>query len=141
MIIYLRSIFCTMLFVLSLNAFAQELSILGKVIDADKNPIELANIILLEGEEKAFLIGTSTDDNGYFNLVNLKQGTYYLKISYIGLQEFEQKVILTGNLDLKSVILNEIPESLDEVTIIAKKPTITRKPDRLVFNVEILHIY
>ena len=41
-----------MLFVLSLNAFAQELSILGKVIDADKNPIELANIILLEGEEK-----------------------------------------------------------------------------------------
>ena len=136
MIIYLRSIFCTMLFVLSLNAFAQELSILGKVIDADKNPIELANIILLEGEEKAFLIGTSTDDNGYFNLVNLKQGTYYLKISYIGLQEFEQKVILTGNLDLKSVILNEIPESLDEVTIIAKKPTITRKPDRLVFNVE-----
>ena len=136
MIIYLRSIFCTMLFVLSLNAFAQELSILGKVIDADKNPIELANIILLEGEEKAFLIGTSTDDNGYFNLVNLKQGTYYLKISYIGLQEFEQKVILTGNLDLKSIILNEIPESLDEVTIIAKKPTITRKPDRLVFNVE-----
>tara|TARA_Y100000588_G_scaffold391761_1_gene501367 strand:+ start:4800 stop:7172 length:2373 start_codon:yes stop_codon:yes gene_type:complete len=125
-----------MLFVLSLNAFAQELSILGKVIDADKNPIELANIILLEGEEKAFLIGTSTDDNGYFNLVNLKQGTYYLKISYIGLQEFEQKVILTGNLDLKSIILNEIPESLDEVTIIAKKPTITRKPDRLVFNVE-----
>ena len=136
MIIYLRSIFCTMLFVLSLNAFAQELSILGKVIDADNNPIELANIILLEGEEKAFLIGTSTDDNGYFNLVNLKQGTYYLKISYIGLQEFEQKVILTGNLDLKSIILNEIPESLDEVTIIAKKPTITRKPDRLVFNVE-----
>ena len=125
-----------MLFVLSLNAFAQELSILGKVIDADNNPIELANIILLEGEEKAFLIGTSTDDNGYFNLVNLKQGTYYLKISYIGLQEFEQKVILTGNLDLKSIILNEIPESLDEVTIIAKKPTITRKPDRLVFNVE-----
>lgn len=125
-----------MLFVLSLNAFAQELSILGKVIDANNNPIELANIILLEGEEKTFLIGTSTDDNGYFNLVNLKQGTYYLKISYIGLQEFEQKVILTGNLDLKSIILNEIPESLDEVTIIAKKPTITRKPDRLVFNVE-----
>lgn len=136
MIIYLRSLFCTMLFVLSLNAFAQEFSILGKVIDADNNPIELANIILLEGEEKTFLIGTSTDDNGYFNLVNLKQGTYYLKISYIGLQEFEQKVILTGNLDLKSIILNEIPESLDEVTIIAKKPTITRKPDRLVFNVE-----
>ncbi|MEF3078186.1 outer membrane beta-barrel family protein [Winogradskyella poriferorum] len=136
MIIYLRSLFCTMLFVLSLNAFAQELSILGKVIDANNNPIELANIILLEGEEKTFLIGTSTDDNGYFNLVNLKQGTYYLKISYIGLQEFEQKVILTGNLDLKSIILNEIPESLDEVTIIAKKPTITRKPDRLVFNVE-----
>ncbi len=136
MIVYLRSLFCTILFVLSFGAYAQNFSILGKVVDAENTSIELANVILLQGEEREFLIGTSTDDNGYFNLVNLAQGTYYLKVSFIGLKEFEQKIVLTGNLDLKTIILNETPESLDEVTIVAKKPTITRKPDRLVFNVE-----
>ena len=56
----------TIFFVLSFSGFAQNFSILGKVIDADNNPIELANVILLKGEEKEFLMGTSTDDNGYF---------------------------------------------------------------------------
>jgi hypothetical protein len=123
-------------FVLSLNAFAQNFSILGKVVDAGNTPIELANVILLQGEEKNFLIGTSTDDNGYFNLVNLPEDTYFIKISFVGLEDFEQKIILNGNLDLKTIILKEASENLDEVTVVAKKPTITRKPDRLVFNVE-----
>lgn len=136
MIIYLRSLFCTFLFAISLSAYAQDFSISGKVFDVNNDAIELANIILLQGEEKEFLIGTSTDDKGFFNLDNLEEGTYYLKVSFIGLEEFEQKVVLTGNLDLKSIILKEIPENLDEVTIVAKKPTITRKPDRLVFNIE-----
>ena len=136
MIPHLRSFLSVILFVLSINAIAQNFSILGKVVDEANQPIELANVILLEGEEKEFLIGTSTDDNGYFNLVNLSQGTYFIKISFIGLEEFEQKIVLTGNLDLKNIILNETPEGLDEVTIVAKKPTITRKPDRLIFNVE-----
>ncbi|WP_138432578.1 TonB-dependent receptor domain-containing protein [Winogradskyella algicola] len=136
MIVYLRSFLSAFLFVLSFNTFAQNYSILGRVIDAENSPIELANVILLRGEEKEFLIGTSTDDNGYFNLVNLSPNTYYLKISFIGLEEFEQKIILTGDLDLKTIILKEISESLDEVTVVAKKPTITRKPDRLIFNVE-----
>jgi outer membrane receptor protein involved in Fe transport len=136
MTVYLRSLFSAVLFVLSFSAYAQNFSILGKVVDAENTPIELANVILLQGEEKEFLIGTSTDDNGYFNLVNLTQNTYYLKISFIGLEEFEQKIVLTGDLDLKTILLKEISESLDEVTIVAKKPTITRKPDRLVFNVE-----
>ena len=136
MIKYLRYSLGAIIFLLSVNVFAQNFSILGKVVDAEGQSIELANVILLKGDEKQILIGTSTDDNGYFNLVNLVQGTYYIKVSFIGLEEFEQKIILTGNLDLKTITLNEIPESLDEVTIIAQKPTITRKPDRLVFNVE-----
>lgn len=136
MIVYLRFYLCTILIVLSVSSFAQNYSILGKIVDAQNQPIELANVLLLKGEEKEFLIGTSTDDNGYFNLVNLNQDTYYLKVSFIGLEEFEQKIVLTGDLDLKTIVLNDTPESLDEVTIVAKKPTVTRKPDRLVLNVE-----
>lgn len=136
MIVYLRFYLSTIFIVLSVSSFAQNYSILGKIVDAQNQPIELANVLLLKGEEKEFLIGTSTDDNGYFNLVNLNQDTYYLKVSFIGLEEFEQKIVLTGDLDLKTIVLNDTPESLDEVTIVAKKPTVTRQADRLVLNVE-----
>ena len=100
MIAHLRSFLSVILFVLSFNAFAQDFSILGRVVDAENNPIEFANVVLLAGEEKEFLIGTSTDDNGYFNFVNLIEGTYFIEISYVGLEKFEQKLVLTGNLDL-----------------------------------------
>ncbi len=131
-----RSFISAVLFVLTLNTFAQNFSILGKVVDVDRNPIALANVIIYEGEDKEFLLGTATDDDGYFNLVNLEEGTYFIEISFIGLEKFEQKIVLTGNLDLKTIQLVEASENLDEVTIVAKKPTITRKPDRLIFNVE-----
>ncbi|WP_299362894.1 outer membrane beta-barrel family protein [Winogradskyella sp.] len=136
MIAHLRSYISAALLVLTINAFAQDFSISGRVVDADRNPIELANVIVFTEIEKTFVAGTSTDGEGFFKIDNISDDTYFIKISFIGFEDFEQIIILTGQLDLKTIQLNEIPESLDEVTIVAKRPTITRKPDRLVFNVE-----
>ncbi|WP_412559571.1 TonB-dependent receptor domain-containing protein [Winogradskyella sp. MIT101101] len=136
MIAHLRNYISTILFVLSLSAFAQDFSLSGKVVDANGSPIEFANVILSVENEDEFYKGTSTDDKGYFIIDNLDATTYFVRISFIGHEEFAQKVILTGNLDLKTIQLNDLPESLDEVTVVAKRPTITRKPDRLIFNVE-----
>ena len=93
-------------------------------------------MVILTESDGDFLKGTSTDEAGSFNLINLSEATFYLKISYLGFENFNQKIKLTGNLDLKNIQLKEIPENLNEVTVVAKKPTITRKPDRLIFNVE-----
>jgi len=136
MIVYLRYYISVFLFALCFTVFAQNFSVSGKVVDANSNPIALTNVIVFAEDETEFLKGTSTDDNGFFKISSLSLKTYVIKISFIGFEEFEQKVILTGNLDLKTIQLNEIPESLDEVIVIAKKPTITRKPDRLIFNIE-----
>jgi len=129
---YLSVCLCTLCFM----AFAQDFSVSGQVLDANNEPITLANVILLAEDGSAFIKGTSTEEAGYFEINNLASATYFIKITYVGFEEFIQKIILRGNLDLKKIQLNEIPESLDEVTVIAKKPTITRKPDRLIFNVE-----
>lgn len=136
MIAHLRSIIGTILFVLSISASAQDFSITGKVVDANGSPIEFANVILTVENEEEFFKGTSTDEKGNFIIENLGSTTYYVRISLIGHEEFSQKIVLEGNLDLKTIQLNELPEGLDEVTVVAKKPTITRKPDRLIFNVE-----
>ena len=132
----LRYFLSVILFMLSLVAFAQEVSVSGQVVDLNNEPIALSNVVLLAEDGSTFFKGTSTDDIGYFKVNDIPLATYFLKISFIGFQEFSQKIILRGHLDLKKIQLNEIPESLDEVTVIAKKPTITRKPDRLIFNVE-----
>jgi outer membrane receptor protein involved in Fe transport len=136
MITRLRIFFSTILFVLSFVALAQDFSISGKVIDTNGNPIEFANVILSVENEGEFFKGTSTDDKGNFTIENLNAITYFIKISFIGYEEFAQKIVLSGSLDLKTIQLNETPESLGEVTVVARKPTITRKPDRLIFNVE-----
>jgi outer membrane receptor protein involved in Fe transport len=133
---YLRFYLSSILFALSFVAFTQEFSISGKVVDANNNAIELANVIVLVENGTEFLKGTSTDDKGFFELERLVAATYVIRISFIGFEEFEQKIILTGNLDLKTIQLKESSESLGEVTVIAKKPTITRQPDRLIFNIE-----
>lgn len=133
---YLRLYLSTMLFALSYVVFAQEFSVSGKVVDSNNNPIEFANVVIIVESESKFLKGSSTDNAGFFKIDQLASDTYIVKISFIGFEEFEQKIILTGDLDLKTIQLNDTLESLSEVTVISKKPTITRKLDRLIFNIE-----
>lgn len=144
MIAHLRSCISTLLLVLSLNTFAQDYSISGKVVDADNQPLSLVNVILTKSVSDdlkvssgfQYIEGTATNDDGTFKFEGLVAGTYVVRVSFIGFETFSQTIVLTGKLDLKTIQLFEDSESLDEVTIIAKKPTVTRKPDRLIFNVE-----
>ena len=136
MIVRLPYYLSVILFTFCCTAFAQEFSISGMVVDSNNNAIALANVVVLAQDGNEFIKGTSTDDLGYFRFNNLPSKTYFVKVSFIGFEEYEQIIILRGHIDLKQILLNEFNESLDEVTVIAKKPTITRKPDRLIFNVE-----
>ncbi|MFK7781547.1 MAG: TonB-dependent receptor [Psychroserpens sp.] len=120
----------------SLLSYGQDFFVSGTIIDTENNPIEFANVILLNEDESEILKGTSTNDTGVFVLNNLQARTYVIKVSYIGYTEFTQKIVLTGTLDLQTILLEEDSEQLDEISIIAKKPTIKREADRLVFNIE-----
>nr|WP_321221347.1 outer membrane beta-barrel family protein [uncultured Psychroserpens sp.] len=131
---FLRSLFLFLLCAFVSNA--QDYSVSGKVFDSNNTIIEFANIIVYNEDESEVLKGTSTDVDGFFNLTNLESNTYILKISFIGYQTYEQKIVLTGHLDLKTIILEDDIESLDQITITAKKPTLIREADRLIFNIE-----
>jgi len=115
--------------------FAQNLSITGKVTTSDNSPISFANVVLHDADD-TFINGTSTNDDGSFLLGVSTSGTYTLKVSFIGFSPFSKTITVSGDLQLEPIILAEDSETLDQVTITAKKPTITRKPDRLTFNVE-----
>lgn len=125
-----------LLILCSFASYAQNYSVSGTVLDSANSPIEFANVIIFNEDETAILKGTSSDDKGYFNIINLEPNTYVLKVSYIGYTEYKQKIVLTGNLDLKNVTLQEDAQSLGEVNITVKRPTVKREADRLVFNIE-----
>ena len=93
-------------------------------------------MILLQGEDESFVKGTTSDDNGVFKLDNLTSGNYTIRISFIGFESFEQNIQLTEDVDLSVIVLKESAEQLGEVELNYTKPTLDKKADRLIFNVQ-----
>lgn len=120
----------------SFLGFSQNYTIEGVVKDEDREPIAYANVTLEDSENNAILFGTTTDENGFFQFHDLESKTYHLTVSFLGFENFLTKINLTGNVNFKTIALEEQKETLDAVVVTAKRPTVKRLVDRLVFNVE-----
>ncbi|PNQ74832.1 glucosamine-6-phosphate deaminase [Hanstruepera neustonica] len=119
------------------SAFSQDFSVSGFVIDTQGNPISFANIVLLSKTDSTAIKGTTSNDKGFFLIEHIDPNSYLLRTSFIGYGEHDKNITIENtSLDVGDIILQESAESLDEISIIAKKPTIKKEADRLVFNVE-----
>ena len=128
--------FIFLFFSFSFFGFSQVHTIEGIVKDEGDIAIAFANIVLEDTEDASIIAGTTTNDDGAFKLENLKPSVYNIRISYLGYESFSAKIKLSGNVNLKTIILNDNIERLDGVVVTAKRPTVKRLVDRLVFNVE-----
>ena len=126
----------SLIFLFSLTSLAQQLSINGVVKDENNQPIAFCNVTLTEVLNKTFVVGTTTNDDGTFIIDNLKPIDYLLKISYLGFESYQDSISLKKNLSIGAIILKEQTQNLEGVTVIAKRPTVQRLADRLIFNVE-----
>ena len=72
-------IFLLVLSFLTFSSFSQEYKIQGKIISSDREPIWLANVLLLSALDSILIDGSSTDDNGIFKITNIPPGDYLLK--------------------------------------------------------------
>ncbi|WP_052143568.1 outer membrane beta-barrel protein [Wocania ichthyoenteri] len=127
-----------LLFIFSISCFSQEFRVTGYVKDANNNPIAYANVIITKNAEgfNGIANGTSTDEKGYFIIENLQTGNYTFKVSFLGYTTYNVTIELNKHTKLDTIVLEENLEALDGVTIVAKRPTVKRLVDRLVFNVE-----
>ena len=133
--ITLKSLLPALLIITSFFSFSQEYVLSGNVVNVEQQPISFVNVTLHNKDDNRFLKGTSTDDDGGFELISLEQGDYIIKASFIGYKTVEVPISISKNLEMKTIVLVEDTEVLDAVTVTAKRPTIVRKPDRLTFNV------
>ncbi|WP_027136469.1 outer membrane beta-barrel family protein [Gaetbulibacter saemankumensis] len=123
-------------FLLSSLSYSQVFFLKGQVMDHSGTEIPFCNVTILNQEESKILFGTTTNENGIFRLENINTGDYYIKITYLGFENYLSEININSDKDLGTIVLNEKTESLKGVTITAKRPTIKRLVDRLVFNVE-----
>ena len=120
---------------LPITLIAQEFSISGVVSDNNLNPISYANIVVVNSSDSTLLTGTISDDVGFFKINDLPPDDYSLKISFLGFKTQNEFISLNRDIVLNITLLEE-EEVLGEVEILAKKPTLSKGTDRLIFNVE-----
>ena len=82
---------------MSTLAFSQAVTVKGLVKDSgNKKPLVGANVYITGTG-----MGTSTSDEGRYNIANVSPGTYTLKASYIGYESEEMEIIVTAGEELE----------------------------------------
>ena len=131
----IRTIFLTLLFLNSLNAFSQINSIKGIVVSNEYNPIEFANVVLSDNEGK-IIKGTITDSLGRFHLAldeYNKTVTKILSVSYLG---YESHTLPVTKENVGTIILYPDSKMLQGIVVTASRSPYTMKGTTLIANVQ-----
>ena len=128
--------------IFSISAFAQ-VSIKGYVYNGNnKNPLVGANIIVQQSEN-----GTTTNQDGYFEIIDLKPSLYTIEVSYTGFkkQVFHQLQVNTISPIVLEVKLEEQVNELEGVEIRSEAFKKTMESPLAVKNInniiEIIYYY
>ncbi|MCV6629957.1 MAG: TonB-dependent receptor [Flavobacteriaceae bacterium] len=110
-------------------------SIHGKLTDQNKQTIAFANVLLYNGNEEV-VNGVASNEEGVFLFENCTSGSYYLEISSLGFKTYTSPTIKITNRDvqLETIVLYEEVNSLEEVIVVQKRPTIKQSAGKLTLD-------
>ncbi|SDR91019.1 outer membrane beta-barrel protein [Christiangramia echinicola] len=133
----LKNKFTPLLFLIFSCAVYSQSELKGQILNQNNEPVAFANVILLSAKDSTSVYkGTISEDDGKFIIESVKDSTYMLKVSFVGYAEHLQKLKVKGDTQIKPINLDESSDALDEVVVNARRPKISRKVDRLIFEVE-----
>ncbi len=134
--------------VISVNmiAFSQSISsaagklVNGLVVDsATTSALPFANITLHLKSDSAFVAGASTDMEGRFELNNISEGEYYLKVSFVGYNTKYISPLRVGRnsqkIDIGKISLSKLTYELDAAEVVGEKVSEELHLDKKVINV------
>lgn len=120
-------------------AFAQSGKVSATLIDEKTGtPVNFASASLLTGSAQAYLKGTQSDENGVVIFQDVPNGTFTLRVTYVGYSDFVKTNIVvsnSSNLNLGKLVLKPSGELLSEVVIEGRAPAMQIGIDRKIFNV------
>ena len=119
------------------TATAQNYSIKGVVKQAGSEiTIPNATVLLLNLPDSAQVNGMISDLDGEFEILNVKEGEYLLKVQYLGYETLYSTLPVTENLHLGTLHLAEQATDLSEVMITARRAQGEQKGDTTLFNAD-----
>ncbi|NME72876.1 TonB-dependent receptor domain-containing protein [Flammeovirga aprica] len=107
----------------------------GAIYDENNKPLEFVNVVVssINGE---FITGTITDSTGNFTVEVDKYEKFIVELSFIGYKSKTIEVTSKSSNTLGDITLYENSVELEGVEVFGKKPIISQKVDRVVFNIE-----
>jgi outer membrane receptor protein involved in Fe transport len=118
----------------------QSKTIKGSLLDENDQPLPFANVLLLKSKDSTLFKALTSDVSGNFEFKDAKDGSFKLRISMVGYQDFYSPAFVISDespvfsIPLIKMVLNTTV--LKELKVVAKKPFIEQQIDRTVVNVE-----
>lgn len=111
-------------------------TVTGTVLEAATNtPLEYASIYAQNESNANLVSGAMTDSKGHFSF-DVPDGTYYIKIDFLGFKTLELKnITVSGNTNIGVQKVQDDTQMLEEVTVIAERSTVDIKLDKKIYNV------
>ncbi|MCG8582841.1 MAG: TonB-dependent receptor [Bacteroidales bacterium] len=122
------------------NSPEKEGIVKGKVYDGkSKNPVEYATIAIYNADDDSVINGTISDEDGNFKIKGLKEGNFYVVVSFLGYENkrYDDIVVDGGRdmIDLGNITLGSANQSLEEVEVIAERQSVEFHIDKKVVSV------
>jgi len=118
-------------------AMAQKFSIKGKVVDETGSGLPAATVMILSQKDSALVSFKGTNVEGVFEIGNVSQGSYLMKITYVGYDTFFKTISSpqgSATLELGNLKLQPSSEQLNEVVITGQANAVTIKRDTIEFS-------
>jgi Carboxypeptidase regulatory-like domain len=117
-----------------LSAFAQQIQINGKVVDEKGQPMELANVIIIDSKGTVVKYGSSAKDGSFQLLFNTKSinTEYVIEVSFVGYQK--QKIAIQPALELYTFRMLPDAAMLKDI-FVKNRPILQRLGDTLRYEV------
>lgn len=128
-------------FLFGISSDAQTL-LKGKVVDSENGEALLRSTVMVMTNDTARMVtGGTTNESGAFNIKNVKNGTYILKISYVGYHNFYRTITVNsatngGNQAIGTVMLVPNTVELKQAVVTAQMKEVEVKEDTLIFNAD-----
>lgn len=129
----------TGLFGLILTMSSQAQSIKGIVKEEGGKTLSSANTTLHRAKDSTVAKFTVTNADGKYEFPDVSAGEYYVEISHVGHSPARSAVFAhngSGSTQVPEVLMTKQNSNLQNVTVVARKPLVEVRADKMVVNVE-----
>ena len=111
-------------------------TVVGVLRDAKTGEfLPYVNVAVLDSVDSEFVKGGISNMDGVFEINDVPQGSFVLRVSAIGYESYMHPFKVTNNVNIGTLRINPGVTSLGEVTVAAERPLYAMEGEKLIYNV------